>query len=476
MVNGPKSILRSKRLLYIQNNLKTRRDFFSTQSLVRLVAYLLLYLSTGLAFSAEEELSRVRASTEYIRQVDLYTQEVADLEGRFGPYDRSLLEPLDALISLRSRAGDFEEINALLARQLQLVHVTEGPNTFSQLPILEALITNNLKIFDLGVITNNFESIQYVFSQNSESTVGQKLESMRNLRSWYLTAFNLDNKQSRLSYFMKSRDLLQQMLKMVSDAYVASDDQIVSFLYMEALEKYYLMTLLASLDELGADANDYIFVPERTQPITYLRQGYEIVKDISDIVRSNGDKEAEGMAVVYEADWQMLLGLGIARRTYREAMEIFAEAGVEEQKIKDFFARPVVLPVTEYYSSIDEANYAQEAEGYKFIRGVSDEDPQVYLGNYPAWNESVPYTPMPTLPDLLSDIELDLTQVEMRFRISSRGKTRGPDAESSDPDTVRARRTAEDALKEMVFRPRFVGSRWRPLENLTMTYWYPTEK
>ena len=83
---------------------------------------------------------------------------------------------------------------------------------------------------------------------------------------------------------------------------------------------------------------------------------------------------------------------------------------------------------------------------------------------------------MPTLPDLLSDIELDLTQVEMRFRISSRGKTRGPDAESSDPDTVRARRTAEDALKEMVFRPRFVGSRWRPLENLTMTYWYPTEK
>ena len=126
--------------------------------------------------------------------------------------------------------------------------------------------------------------------------------------------------------------------------------------------------------------------------------------------------------------------------------------------------------------SIDDANYAQEAEGYSFVRGGMDEDPQISLGNYTAWNESVPYTPMPTPPELLSDIEFELTKAEMRFRISSRGKTRGPDAESSEPDTVRARRNAEDALKEMVFRPRFVGSRWRPLRDLTMTYWYPTEK
>ena len=473
MVNGPKSIERSNLLLYSECNLTKLRGFFGVE---RLLVFLLMFLSADHASSAEEELSRVRTSTEYIRQVDLYTQEVAELERRFGPYDRSLLEPIDALIDLRSRAGDFEEINALLGRQLQLVHVTEGLNTFSQLPILEALITNNLKIYDLEAITNNFENIQYVFSQNSDSSVEQKLESMSNVRNWYLTAFNLDSKQNRLPYFMKSRDLLQQTLKVASDAYGDSDEHMVPFLYLEAMEKYYLMTLLTSLDELGADASDYIFVPERIQPITYLRQGYEIVKDISDILLSNEDTEAEGMAVVYEADWQMLLGLGIARRTYRKAMEIFVEAGVEEQKIKDFFARPVVLPVTEYYLSIDDANYAQEAEGYSFVRGGVDEDPQISLGNYTAWNESVPYTPMPTPPELLSDIDFELTKAEMRFRISSRGKTRGPDAESSEPDTVRARRNAEDALKEMVFRPRFVGSRWRPLRDLTMTYWYPTEK
>ncbi len=450
----------------------------STQTARRSLPFLyLLFCLTGHSvFSAEEELSRVRISTEYTRQVNLYEQELENLERSFGPYDRSLLEPLDALISLHSSVDDFEEINSLLGRQLQLVHVTEGPNAFSQLPILESLIRNNLEIKNFESVTNNFENRQYVFLQNPDSTVEQKLASMDDLRNWYLTAFNLDNKQNRLPYFMKSRGLLQQMLAVASDAYEEKEERMVPLLYKEALEKYYLMTLLNSVDELGSDANDAIFVPERIQPMTYLRQGYEMVKDISDIVRLNGDKEAEGMATVYEADYQMLLGLGLARRTYQRAMDLFAEAGVQEQKIIDFFSRPTVIPTHEYYTSIDDAMSAQAADGYVYTEGEEGEDPKIHLGDYKAWNESVPFTPMPNPPDMLSDIELGLTRVDTRFRISSRGKTRGPDAETSDPESVRARRDAEDALKEMVFRPRFVGTRWRPIRNLTMTYWYPTEK
>ena len=450
----------------------------STQTARRIPPFLyLLFCLTGHSvFSAEEELSRVRKSTEYTSQVDLYVQELENLERRFGPYDRSLLEPLDALISLHSSVDDFEEINSLLGRQLQLVHVTEGPNAFSQLPILESLIRNNLEIKNFESVTNNFENRQYVFLQNPDSTVEQKLASMDDLRNWYLTAFNLDNKQNRLPYFMKSRSLLQQMLAVASDAYEEKEERMIPLLYKEALEKYYLMTLLNSVHELGSDANDFIFVPERIQPMTYLRQGYEMVKDISDIVRLNGDKEAEGMATVYEADYQMLLGLGLARRTYQRAMDLFAEAGVQEQKIIDFFSRPTVIPAHEYYTSIDDAMSAQAADGYVYTEGEDGEDPKIHLGDYTAWNESVPFTPMPNPPNMLSDIELGLTRVDTRFRISSRGKTRGPDAETSDPESVRARRDAEDALKEMVFRPRFVGTRWRPIRNLTMTYWYPTEK
>ena len=111
-------------------------------------------------------------------------QELENLERSFGPYDTSLLEPLDALISLHSSVDDFEEINSLLGRQLQLVHVTEGPNAFSQLPILESLIRNNLEMKNFESVTNNFENRQYVFLQNPDSTVEQKLASMDDLRNW----------------------------------------------------------------------------------------------------------------------------------------------------------------------------------------------------------------------------------------------------------------------------------------------------
>ena len=58
------------------------------------------------------------------------------------------------------------------------------------------------------------------------------------------------------------------MLTVASDAYEEKEEKMVPLLYKEALEKYYLMTLLTSVDELGYDADDFIFIPERIQPMT----------------------------------------------------------------------------------------------------------------------------------------------------------------------------------------------------------------
>jgi hypothetical protein len=83
---------------------------------------------------------------------------------------------------------------------------------------------------------------------------------------------------------------------------------------------------------------------------------------------------------------------------------------------------------------------------------------------------------MPLLPSLISEFEIEMTRADMVFRISSRGKTRNPDAEFSIPDTVQAKVDSRKALEAMIFRPRFRGNRWRMLRGITMTYWYPPEK
>ena len=174
----------------------------------------------------------------------------------------------------------------------------------------------------------------------------------------------------------------------------------------------------------------------------------------------------------------MLLELGTAQRSYREAMQLFEIAGKSRDEIGDFFSRPVVLPVSEFYSTLDSAIVAQDGSGYRYVPGVDGSDPTVHLGNYRGWNESLLTASMPMPPALISEFEIEMTRADMVFRISSRGKTRNADAEVSIPDTVQAKVDSRKALEAMTFRPRFRGNgnRWRMLRGITMTYWYPPEK
>ena len=454
---------------------KKARRFFLPNWLSRFTASLCFFSAT-LTFTAEQEADRLISSIDYIREVDRYQNEITDLEEQYGPYDRALLEPLGGLANVYIENGILDRANSILDRQLQLLHISEGPDTFSQITILQSLIKNNLSVNDLEAVTDNYENLQFIYSQNPDATVEEKLLAIDDLRNWHHLSFNLDIKPNRINHFITSRRLLRQMLRIARDEYGENDPLMIPFLYREAIEKYHLSALLLSPDELGYDAGDRIFEPEQTQPETYLRQAYEVVKEIRDIVQQSGDKEADGMAAVYEADFQMLMGLGLAQRSYREAMGLFEEAGIDKQQITDFFSRPVILPVTEFYSTMSDAIVAQDAAGYRYVRGMDGDDPEVYLGNYTGWNESLLNVALPPAPELLSNFEIELTRAEMRFRISSRGETRNPDAESSIPDTVQAKVDSRDALETMVFRPRFRGNRWRMLRDITMTYWYPPEK
>ncbi len=441
--------------------------------------YFLIVLFFTITFSvraAEETDSSVGQSIQQTEQIELYLQQIAELETEFGPFDHSLIEPLNILSDLYTEIGNLVEANTILNRQIQLLRIAEGPDTFSQVPVVESQIVNNVRMNDLEAATNNFENIQFVYLQNPESTTIQKLQAMDQLRHWHFTALNLGEKIDRINHFRISRAILDDMLQIAEDELGEESHKIIPYLYKAAIEKYHLLTYLFSHDELGANAYEDIFEMEAIQPTDYLRQGYEIVKDIREIIQQSSDIEADAMAAVYEGDFRMLLGIGLAQRSYREAMELFGEAGKSEQEIADFFSRPIVLPETEYYYTMEDAIAAQNASGYRYIRGEEGNDPVVHLGNFVAWNESLLNAAKPTPPEVLLDLEMELHRADLRFTIRSRGDTRIPDAESSEPDTVQAKVDAQDALKMMIFRPRFRGNRWRRIEDVTITYWYPPEK
>ena len=420
----------------------------------------------------ENDSSALELSIQFTEQVALFEKRISSLKSEFGPLDRSLIEPLEALSTLIIEAGLFEKADLLINQRLQLIRVAEGPESLSLLGTLADLLENNIRLKNWDEVTENFENINFLYSRNSQADPSSMLNSLHATRSWHLTALYVDEPRNRIDHFQDSRELLQQIRRLAEDNFAEDSPQHIPWLYQDAAEQYLIASIISSEDELGVKARDIILRREMGSREAYLREGLNTVKRIGEIIETMNNAEAEAMAMIYEADFLMLQQNGTAGRKYRSAMDKLAEAGIEQERIDAFFLRPVVLPVSEFYFSLADAIAAQDADGYK-ISFDEDKQEAVHMGTYVAWSESVPYAEQPELPKLAASLATELRSVDVKFTIWQRGNTRTPSAQRSNPDTVRIRRDAQDAIKNMQFRPRFVDRRWKRLRGVTMNYQYP---
>ncbi len=420
----------------------------------------------------ENHSSALGLSIQLTEQIALFEKQISSLESESGPLDHRLIEPLEGLSALLIEAGLFEEAERLINRRLQLIHVAEGPESLSQLATLADLLANNIRLGRWSEVTKNFENINFLHSRNSEADPSSMLNSLDAIRSWHLTAVYVDESRSRIDHFQDSRELQGRIRRFAELSFPENSPQHIPWLYQDAVEQYLIAAIISSEDELGVAARDTILRREMRPLEAYLRKGLNTIKRIGEIIETMNNAEAEAMAMIYEADFLMLQQNGTAGRKYRSAMDKLAEAGIEQERIDAFFLRPVVLPVSEFYFSLADAVAAQNADGYK-ISFDEDKQEAVHMGTYVAWSESVPYAEQPELPKLAASLATELRSVDVKFTIWQRGNTRTPSAQRSNPDTVRIRRDAQDAIRNMQFRPRFVDRRWKRLRDVTMNYQYP---
>jgi hypothetical protein len=423
--------------------------------------------------AADESESAVEISIQLEQQKSLFDEQIASLELEYGGFDRSLLEPLQGLATLLIEIGDFEQADGILARRLQILRTLDGLTNLSQRSDINAMITNDVRLQEWRSVTDRFEYLNWLQTQNANVDTPTTLNVMNDLSAWHLASVYVDQPRARTKHFLSSRQLQRDMISLAEEEFGEESELLIPWLYNYAVEQHRLFAFLKSNDELGLDARDDILVRERRQPGNYLREGLNIVKRIRKITEATGNAEAQAMAMIYDADFQMLLGLGTAAKLYRSAKEKLNEAGISEERVEAFFARPVVLPETQFYTSLDQALASQIEYGYTVSPGAEDGDTVVHMGDFIAWNESLPFARRPELPEQASSINTELRAVELRFTINSRGKTRNPKTLAAEPDTATVKRDAQDAVREMQFRPKFVQRRWRRIEDVTMRYLYP---
>lgn len=427
--------------------------------------------------ASPEPISSLQLSNQLIQQRDAYQRDLVALETLYGPYDQRLLESLTDLAYTEIELGDFPTAGELLDRRLQVVRVQEGLDSLNQIPLLEDGIKNDIRLGDWTSASNRFETIHSLIENNSEELTIELLTQAKELKDWYLHAILLDTPDMREKQGRRIGELQFRLMDDASSLFADDPNALVPWLYQDAVDEYRSVSVRRIRRFLGKAPA--IFIREkifRTNEQS-IASTFVSMKKIRDIFADQNNLEGEAMAMIYLADFRLATSKGSAIALYRGAMDKLVEAGIPEEKIEEFFKRPSAIPTAEFHPTLDDALQAQAARGV-MIRdnhdAASSSLSSYDLGRYYAWHPFMPGIERPPLPDSISSFELDYETAVLNFSLNSRGQPRNIEVQDSSSDSVKTTSAAIRGIQGIRFRPQFIDKRWQSVDDVAITYHYPS--
>lgn len=459
-----------------------------------LVFCLLWSLQPPSLLAAEDEL--LTRANDALLEFQNYQNQLADLESRLGPYDQSLLEPLRSMIALRLSQQDYEAAAELQNRQLQVMRTVLGLQHPDLVPVLREIIVTQMLLADWEEVSDQLEHIRSLQDAEDGQPTEALLLAMNDQAFWYQSRVYLLQKNRSARNFMAARELYDEMERYAEDLYGEDSPEMIPWLYQRALVENRLVQLMNESSGLSSDTIEQLvrregvaklqlysrgrvdpfFSSGRQIPVidkgsivgeAYLRDGLNLVDDIQDIEMEHGDLEAQAMARIYHADFQLLLERGGGYGEYREAQEMLVEAGISTERIEQFFNRPAPIPAEKYFSSFDEA-LAFQNESLERVGPIADG--VVHLGIFTAWSESAGSIRVPVSDDPLWQLELPYNQVDLSFNLNSRGKPSSTDLIAAVPDERGIYRKAARAVRGIRFRPSIIEGKPTRIRDVQIRY------
>jgi len=300
---------------------------------------------------------------DVLDELELSRALLSEQQDRFGTLDARLIEPLEQLADKLIQLNQFEEAHSLLDRAMQITRVDAGLYTEAQRPLLQKKIANFVSQGDWESARENMEHLLWLYTNKSRRINRVLIDDLLELSRMHTRALAEDNIYWQGYHFRKSSQIRWLALGVAETLWGEFDERLVPIIY-EQLRQYHLQTVALA----------------RGGPTSYsLRQiapGSEIMRDRSDVSESfyltgiglldglysiyaNGESpnpEAVAMANVYLADWHILHGQPeLASEKYRGAYQELVEAKVDGDLVNEFFSRPMVIPDTQFYSTVGAA-------------------------------------------------------------------------------------------------------------------------
>ncbi len=441
----------------------------------------------------------LRALIELDAQRQTIEADIVELESRYGPYDETLLEPLQALIAIAQSQGDLERAAEIQNRRLQITRTVLGFES----PALVSLLEEQMRLQILGrqwqEVSETLEHIHHIqvvnFGQNSEAA----LESMQRQIDWLLVRVKVDEGRDEADNFLDARELSDEMLDLAEERLGEDSPELIPWLYQRAFNLNQLVQILNADNRVGGETlNDLVrqdgtarvsttasrFGSRSVIPVIdlsrgrepigvgYLRQALGYIDDIRDFAEESGDLEMQAIAEIYHGDYQLLMGRGTGGRRYGEARALLIDSGIDAARVDAFFARPTPIPQPVFVK-----NFAA-LENLQAVHRKPPEQLQqesVFLGEVTGWSEQLSMIAQPdSVTDFIPPPE-NFNEALLEFSIGSKGDVSSVDTLAAIPDKRGVRREARRGIEGMKFRPVFAENRLRRARDVLMYYRFDWE-
>jgi len=449
-----------------------------------------LFLCSSTVYCAEQTASNPAAELDVLRDA------VSATRAEEGAYSETLVNELSALLA----TGTYAEAAAVIDEQIHITKVNDGLYTDDLIPALLQQLELAAAQSDWEALFDRLKHLNWLFQRTDFAGIDTRIAQIKTTRDWLRLLLIRGPSSLEPQYLLELQALEEEALLLAQQG-GATAEQITPLIYDEALAELYIALGIAATgdtsraliehQEGGLTATirssriqsmttaydiERVYGARSTTAIDRVHRStmskhFELIESIGKELRIDPDNlpedaspetiETAAMIKLYQGDslllrdqYELRLGtragpdrgssnIGSAGRYYREAWNLFRQAGFEDDYLNSYFACPSRLPLPAFLFALPENQEDCTIE----------ENGVVELPTMALKHDGIPSLSFRDLPTSELMGTAAGTRARLKFTLGLNGQARRLDAISSEPDTVSARIRGHEALESLQFRP-----------------------
>lgn len=323
--------------------------------------------STAIVFSmlisnAFGQLDSIERLQEAQRELDENRETLHALETEYGRLDRRMLEPLDQFSLALIENERYTEAHDVLDQAIQIIRVSEGLYSPSQFPLVVRHIENYISRGDWDSAKELMEHLDWLSKRGENPINDELITTLLDLIDIHLWGVADDFTTHQPFHFRRAENLTNFVSGIARFSYEEDDDRIPAIMYKKVVQLYLQAVAIDVGGPTGISLRSYsntgyaISRGDARTSIYY--SGLRSLAGIRDFYfePETPDLEGAGLTYFYIGDWEVLFGNSeAASRAYEQGINLLLAAEFSQESIDSLTAQPQMLPLTEFYGSLEDA-------------------------------------------------------------------------------------------------------------------------